>query len=127
MIRVYVAGAYSSDKITDMLGNMRRGIALSVKVLQAGYAPFCPWLDFQFGLLAEIPLDTYYEYSMTWLRASDAVLLVPGWEGSVGVKAEMEEAKRLGIPVFWTLDEMKDWTLPEQDNRGIQATGGRDD
>jgi len=108
MIRVYIAGAYSADNVTELQANMRRGIVKSVEVLQAGYAPFCPWIDFQFGLHAEIDIDTYYDYSMAWLQVSDAVLLVPGWEGSKGVRAEIAEAKRLKIPVCYTIEELKE-------------------
>ena len=36
----------------------------------------------------------------------DAVLVVPGWENSTGTKKEIEVAINLGIPVFYTLEEL---------------------
>jgi len=108
MRRVYVAGAYSAPNVTDVLSNMRRGLRLSVEVLQAGFCPFCPWIDFQFGLLDDITIDQYYRYSLAWLEVSDAVLVVPeGAEKSKGTQAEIKRAEELAIPVFWGLEDVK--------------------
>ena len=109
-LRVYVAGAYSADNVLDVLTNMRRGIALSVQVWQEGFAPFCPWLDFQFGLLTEATIEDYYEYSMAWLEASHAVLVQPlGAKASKGTQAEIARAKELEIPVFTDFGKLRAW------------------
>ena len=95
MIRVYVAGPYSSDNILDVFENMRRGINLSIKVFQFGMAPFCPWLDYQFSLMnngERFTVEDYYKYSMAWLEVSDAVLLTDGWNKSKGATAEVDRA-----------------------------------
>jgi hypothetical protein len=106
--RVYVAGAYSADDVLKVFGNMRKGIDAAVEVLKKGYAPFCPWLDYQFNLVAEgITLQEFYNYTLAWLEASDAVLVVPGWENSFGTKNEIARAKELGIPVFYSVEEME--------------------
>ena len=103
MIRVYVAGPYSSDNILDVFENMRRGINLSIKVFQFGMAPFCPWLDYQFSLMnngMRFTVEDYYKYSMAWLEVSDAILLTDGWRESKGAMAEVDRALELNIPVF---------------------------
>jgi hypothetical protein len=51
--------------------------------------------------------DHYYRYSMEWLRASDAVWMISGWEISRGALAEKAEAEKLNIPVFYDLDHVK--------------------
>jgi len=111
--RVYVAGAYSADNVIDVLGNMRRGMQLSLKVLQAGYAPFVPWFDYHFSLLGEVTLQDYYDYSMAWLEVSDAVLVTPGWEESNGTKTEIERAEELGLPVYFSMEELLKYMPPE--------------
>ena len=120
MLRVYVAGPYNAPDVIGVLANIRRGMDLSIKVLQMGLAPFCPWLDWLFGVKADITIEQYKEYSMTWLRVSDAVLLVPGWEASEGAKAEVAEASKFGIPCFETLEELLQWredsALVEEDD-----------
>ena len=109
-LRVYVAGAYSADNVIGVLGNMRRGMALSLKVLQAGFAPFVPWFDYHFSLLDEVSIDDYYAYSMAWLEASDAILIVPeGWRQSQGVLQEFRRARNKGIPAFFNLEDLKAW------------------
>jgi len=99
-----VAGKYSSNNVLDMLGNIRRGISASEHIFRLGYAPFCPWLDYHFELLNDHGLEDFYEYSMAWLEASDAVMMLPGWEDSHGATAERNRAIELKIPVY-TYDE----------------------
>lgn len=112
--RVYVAGAYNADNVISVLGNMRRGMDLSYKVLKEGFSPFCPWLDYHFSLIGEVSINEYYKFSMDWLRVSDAVLVVPeGVENSKGTQAELEEAKRLGIPIFFDLESLMEYNNNE--------------
>ena len=100
--RIYVAGAYSADNVIDVQANMRRGIAASLRVLNEGYAPFCPWLDFQLGMFQEVTLVEYYEYSLAWLEASDAMLvIVDGLASSEGTQAEIRFAKEHNIPIVY--------------------------
>ena len=107
MKRIYVAGAMSADNITDFLANLRRGIALTVRVIKAGYAPFCPFIDFQWSLVAPIEQSEYKAYSMAWLEAADAVLYVQeNVETSPGTQAEIARAEELGIPVYGSLSEL---------------------
>jgi hypothetical protein len=113
MKRVYVAGSYNGPDVLTVLKNMRKGFRACVDVLRAGFAPFCPWGDYHFTLAQteyEKPLtiDDYYRYSMSWLRASEAVYVCNYREDSKGTKAEIEEAKRLGIPVYFTLKDLVD-------------------
>jgi hypothetical protein len=50
-------------------------------------------------------------YDLKILRDCDALIVVKldGWENSAGVKAEMDEARSLGIPIIY-LDP--DWFVP---------------
>lgn len=101
MKRVYVAGAYSADNALGVLDNMRRGMRLALMVLKAGFAPFVPWFDYHFSLMSDMTIEEYYNYSMAWLEASDAVIVQPvGAEQSKGTRAEIARANELGIPVF---------------------------
>jgi len=110
MKRVYVAGAYSADNVLKVFENMRKGMQLSTEVFLAGYAPFCPWFDYHFALMSglnDLTVDMFYEYSIAWLKVSDCMLLVPGWENSKGTLKEIEWAKLLNIPIYCSLDELK--------------------
>ena len=114
-IRVYVAGAYSADNVMGVLGNMGRGRLLAYQAFKAGFAPFVPWHDADFAMLGamfgdQFTVKDFYEYSMEYLRISDAVLVEPrGADGSRGTQMELDEAKRLGIPIFWSLEKLVEW------------------
>jgi hypothetical protein len=117
MKRVYVAGAYSASDVITVLANMRRGIEMSYKVLEAGMAPFCPWLDYQFLLqdsAGKITVEDMYEYSLSWLRGAEALLVLPNFGKSKGTLKEIEEAERLGIPRFYSLKDLIEWHLKSQ-------------
>ncbi len=129
MLRVYVAGAYSADNVINVLGNMRRGIKLSVEVLKHGMAPFCPWLDFQFGLHREFSLQTFYDYSIAWLKAADAMIVVPeGYVASIGTQRERWVAMEMGIPEFFSIERLLDWKKqhPEQKHPKAVREPGRE-
>lgn len=110
MIRVYVAGAMSSDNILGVLGNISEGVKYGALLLKEGFAPFVPHLDVAFRLQQgkdyNIPMEYYYNYTMEWLRVSQYVLVVPDWEESVGTRKEIEMAEKLGIPVYYNLEDL---------------------
>ena len=113
MKRIYVAGPYSADNVIDVLDNIREGMRLSTEVFLAGFAPFCPWLDFHYQLMLRnderISVNDYYAYSLAWLEVSDAMLVGKGWKQSKGTQAEILHTKMLGIPVLWSIKELKEW------------------
>ena len=108
--RLYVAGAYSANNVTDLMGNMRRGIQLSARALKEGFAVYSPWCDCLLHFHERFTLEECYGYSMPWLEASDAVLVVQrNSEQSKGTQAELARACELGIPIFNTLLELVEW------------------
>ena len=106
-----MAGAYSADNVLTVLDNMNKGMRMATLVLLEGFSPFCPWLDYQFKLMARegevITLEDYYRYSMAFLEVCDAVLVVPGYEKSKGTLAEIARAKELKMPVVYSLHDLK--------------------
>lgn len=107
-LRVYVAGPYSAPDVLRVLQNIRDGINASARLFERGLAPYCPWLDYHYVLACrgEVPHEAYYQASMEWLRASEAVLVIGEWERSRGTLAEIREAEELGIPVFFEEDAL---------------------
>ena len=112
MKRIYIAGKYNDDSVIKVLKNMRAGMRMGVQVLIAGFAPFVPWFDYHIALMANedenITREMYHAYSMAWLEGSEAVLALPSWVDSNGAKKEIERAKELNIPVFYSLEELKE-------------------
>lgn len=111
---IYVAGAYSGPDVLTVLDNMRLGIELSSTLFRKGFSPFCPWLDYHFCL--NIPkeyltVDMFYNYSIDFLEVCNAVLLTDNERNpsSGGTNKELQKAHELGIPIFYTLEELLDW------------------
>ena len=105
---IYIAGAISSNNLLKSFENIRKGIKLSVDVLKAGHAPFSPFIDFQYSLVTKITIEEYYAYSLAWLEKADGLILVEGYENSKGTLAEIKRAKQLGIPVYFSMEELVD-------------------
>jgi hypothetical protein len=114
MLRIYVAGKYSDNNVVDVLKNIGMGERVCADLFVAGYAPFCPWHDKSYVMLnpeLEFSVQQFYDYSIAWLKVSDAMFLLPNWKESKGTLKEIEIAKEQGIPVFETIDELDKWAL----------------
>jgi len=108
MKRVYVASAISAENLEKGLGNLRKGILAGVELLKRGYAPYIPHLDYQFNLIQDehIDVDLYYSYDLEWLSVCECMLVLPNWENSRGVKAEIEFAKENNIPIYYNIEDI---------------------
>ena len=43
------------------------------------------------------------------VRRCDAVVCTDDWQRSVGARGEVNLAKELGLPTFYSIDEVKNW------------------
>ena len=111
MIKVYVAGAYSSDNILEMFEIVRKGLEISTELFNRGYAPFVCVTDLHFCLMKkpehELTIEKFYNYSIAWLLVSDVMLVLPGFENSRGTLKEIDIANEKGIPIFYTLKDLE--------------------
>ena len=115
MIKVYVAGAYSDDNVLGVLKNIGRGQEYASELFRHGFAPFTPWHDKSFVIDkwdAEFTVNQFYEYSISWLKVSDYLFVVPNasglknWQESKGTLEEIRIANEIGIPVFYNLGDL---------------------
>jgi len=109
--RVYVAGAISHPDYLNVLANQSKGIEMTNILIRMGYAVFCPFIDFQLFLHIRkgehpITLQMIQDHSLAWLVASDALLVLSGYENSKGTLREIEVAKDYGIPIYYSIDEL---------------------
>ena len=113
MVKIYCAGLYSKNSkgekanVIEVLENIKAGITVCNRLLSLGYAVFCPWLDFQYGLCGyyKIAKEQYKASSMAWLEVSDAMLVISGAGLWGGVDDEIKRAVVLDIPAY--IDEHK--------------------
>jgi hypothetical protein len=108
---VYVAGPYRAPTESGVAANIRRAEELAIKVWKAGAACICPHKNTAFfgGLCHD---DVWLTGDLVILSRCDAVVMMRGWDKSVGASTEHDVAKASGkIEVFyedrWT--EFLDW------------------
>jgi len=120
MRTVYVAGPLTpkgnrpecNNLAIEYLANCRDMLAVSIQLIHRGWAPFCPAQDMLYFLFLRFG-ETITEpeikaMSMAWLEASDAILLLNGWEKSTGSVAEYQRAVELGMPIYHDISEVPD-------------------
>jgi len=113
--RVYVAGLLtprgikSTNPAIEYLINISDLVDASLDLIEAGYTPFCPALDFLYFIKMKkrITEPMIKRLSKDWLEVSDAILLTHQWQKSPGTLAELEYAKKNYIPSFESIEELK--------------------
>jgi indole-3-glycerol phosphate synthase len=105
---VYVAGPFRAASAWGIEENIRRAERLALEVWRMGAACICPHTNtrhFQGAADDRVWLDGDLEI----LRRCDAMILVPDWQRSSGARAEVAEADKIGMPVFYGTDELREW------------------
>lgn len=107
MKTVYVAGAMNSGNILGVLTNVETGLRRGGELAEAGLAPFIPHLDIFLALKGfNLPMEFYYDYTMEFLTRCDCMFVCENSENSVGTKAEIVKATELGIPIYYSIEEL---------------------
>jgi len=110
MRKIYVAGAITASSAVEVMKNIGKGIRVAKDLIRAGYAPFCPFLDFQYFIqldeYGDITEETIKSVSIEWMLECEAIMLVPGWERSTGTRDELEVARRHEIPSFESIEDI---------------------
>ena len=113
MIVVYVAGPFRATSAWGIEQNVRRTEELALAVWRSGMAALCPHTNTRFFQGAADDA-VWLQGDLELLRRCDAVLLVPGWQASVGACAERVAALAGGLPVFEDLDRLQEWHAVRQ-------------
>jgi len=113
---IYIAGKYSGLNFNKVEINIRKARNTALKLIQKigslGYFPITPHMNTAHFEEYEAILDGIdYEY---WLNGSrellercDALLLLDNWNDSNGATKEKEIAEAKGIPIFYSIKEIK--------------------
>jgi len=112
-MRIYIAAPLSdkdktdrnpSKVVTDYIQNLHRMCKIASEVRKKGHAPYIPGIDFLVGVIAgDWEEDDYRNTSMEFLLVCDAILVV---RQSWGVVQETKIAKKAGLVVFYSLEEI---------------------
>ncbi len=105
---IYIAGPFTAPNAWGIEQNVRAAEALGLEVAQLGAMPLIPHANTRFfhGVGGDI---NWYEGTLELMRRCDAIIVRAGSEDSKGVRAEIDEAWRLKIPVFHDIYSLMDW------------------
>lgn len=104
---VYIAGPYSGrthdwQSYNEIEANIAKARDAAKFCAENGLPFYCPHTNTaHFEVIApDLPAEYWYAMDNIFLDLSSAVLLVGGWEGSKGARAEAERATAQGKRVF---------------------------
>lgn len=132
--RVYVAGPLTPRGMRDdaknpaieYLYNVRDMLRLGGQLIENGYAPFVPGMDFPMFFVNELTEEQIKGIGLSWLEVCDAVVVLPFFENSHGVIAELQRAEELGIPVFGDVHQLNEYVkeMHHNESERIKREGG---
>ncbi len=96
---VYVAGPFSADDGWGVAQNVHRAETAARAVLRLGAMPVTPH-SIGARMAGTETQELWRAGTLALMRRCDAVLVLPGYEKSAGTLGEIEEAKRLRMPLF---------------------------
>lgn len=104
----YVAGPFRGPSAWGIRENVRAAERVALDVWRAGAACLCPHTNTAHfdGLLAD---DIFLDGDIEMLRRCDFVIMVDGWETSMGARAERLAAFRFDLPVFYSAADAAEW------------------
>ena len=117
----YLAAPYTSPDPQISLARQHACAQVTTNLMSRGQAVFSP-LTYEIPLLQNgltIAPEDWYTFDLNILRKchSLTVLTLPGWEQSKGVNLEIQEARRLGLPVYYIdLDLNSQSSPPKRDD-----------
>lgn len=106
---VYVAGAIGADSKEKRHENIDKGQQAGIEIWKMGGIPIVPHLNSLGATDAGVELSAIYLGDLEILSACHVMYRIPGWEKSRGVNYETAWANHNGIPIFDTLESLKDY------------------
>ena len=102
--RIYVAGPYT---IPDPCVNTHVAINAGQSLLDYGFIPFVPHVSHFWHTMIPNAYEKWLEWDFEWIKVCDGLVRLPG--KSSGADKEVELAKSLGMPVFFSIQEVLDY------------------
>lgn len=100
--KVYIAGPYTKP---EPCVNTHNTIMVAEEIVKQGHTPYIPHLNLLWHIVVPHEADFWYAYDLEWLIVCDILLRMPG--ESVGADHEVNFAIKNGIPVVFSMDELK--------------------
>lgn len=101
-ICVYIASPYT---LGDVAVNVKRQHDAFHEILAAGFYPYMPLFAHYQHLIHPEEYEKWMEWDMIWISRCNCLLRLEG--ESKGADREVAHAEEIGIPVFYSLEDIK--------------------
>ncbi len=95
----YVSGPYRAPSESRVAANIQAAREIAMALWEMGLTVLCPHLNSAF-MGGVCPDDWFLAGDLVLLGRSDLLVLHPAWEDSTGSREEVQEARRLGLPLY---------------------------
>ena len=97
---IYVAGAYRADSENGVFENIIHARREAQKLWHKGWAVICPHMNTAF--MGELSPDLIFlEGDLVILKRCDAIYMLSNWDSSAGAQAELRQARRDGLEIYF--------------------------
>jgi len=100
MLMAYIAGPYTARTREGVYENIARARAVALKYWWLGYAVICPHTNTG-GYESEFSEECLMRGDLEFLKRCDLIVMMKGWQTSVGATAELEFARQHNIFVIF--------------------------
>jgi len=102
-MKVFISSPYT---IGNTHVNIMRQIKAFNDLIECGHVPFAPLLGHYVDEHFPQPYEVWIDWCLAWLPMCDCVLRLGGH--SKGAKIEVNKAQELGIPVYYSINELNE-------------------
>ena len=101
-LKIFISSPYT---LGDVGENVRTQHDVFKNLIDLGFNPFMPLLAHYQHIVHPMGYDDWLKWDLEWIDSCDFVLRLPG--ESKGADIEVNHAKQNGIPVAYSIDELK--------------------
>lgn len=99
---IYVAGKYRGRTTNEQAENILHAQRVAIRLWELGWVVFCPHLNTaNFNWYSNLPDEVWLNGGLKFLELCQAILMLKGFEESVGAKRELEVAIEMGLTVLY--------------------------
>jgi len=108
-MKIYVAGPLRNSDYRKVWDNVQRAIGIGLQLMKKGHVVFIPHLSYYATLHPESNIDGKNEHKiwmkqdLEWVISCDALFFLGH---SRGADEELSLAKKMGLKIYTTLDEV---------------------
>ena len=117
---IYTAGPYSQTAgVGTVEENIQQAREIAVKLWDMGYTVLCPHLNTAgFETLTTLSNKDFVDRDLEMVERCDAIVMMPGWESSLGAVRELEHARQNDLVVWFWPD------IPTEAQKSVEVRKG---